>query len=284
MSIFPRFLFLLVLVSLSACASVGGRQERAANLATDAGFRPLSLRTDFFTLSGFYRESSPNQLTSDQRNPVLYIEGDGFAWIDRFTVSDNPTPRNPLALKLAVRDGSARVFYLARPCQFVDLVREGNCRPAFWTSARFAPDVIAAYDQALDKIAARLGNAGFHLVGFSGGGAVATLLAARRGDILSLRTVAGNLDHVALNRAKKVSPLRHSLNPMAVAPDLATLPQTHYLGGRDRVVPSWVGGNFVRAVGQSVCVQTQVVPQASHLDGWGAVWGRLHKKRPVCQP
>lgn len=282
--IFSRTLLLLVLVVVSACASVGERQERAAILATDAGFVPLTLRTDFFTLSGFYRDDSSGHSAPDQVNPVIYIEGDGFAWIDRFTVSDNPTPRNPLALKLAVRDGSARVFYLARPCQFVDLTRERNCRSAFWTSARFALDVIATYDQALDQIAARFGNAGFHLVGFSGGGAVAALLAAQRGDILSLRTVAGNLDHVALNRVKKVSPLRHSLNPMAVASELATLPQTHYLGGRDRVVPSWVGGNFVRAVGQSACARTQLVPQASHLEGWVTVWGRLHKTRPACQP
>ncbi len=273
-----------MLVALSACASVEGRQEQAVHLAADAGFEPLNLRTSSFTLSGFYRVGSPSRLTPDQRSPVVYIEGDGFAWIDRFTVSDNPTPRNPLALKLAVRDSSARVFYLARPCQFVDLAHERNCRPAFWTSARFAPDVIATYDQALDQIAARLGNAGFHLVGFSGGGAVAVLLAARRGDVFSVRTVAGNLDHVALNRAKKVSPLRYSLNPIAVAPKLATLPQTHYLGGRDRVVPPWVGENFVRAAGQSACVRAQVVPQASHLDEWVAAWGRLHRRRPACQP
>ena len=40
-------------------------------------------------------------------------------------------------------------------------------------------------------------------VGYSGGAAVAALVAGRRSDIVSLRTLSGYLDHVALNRARK---------------------------------------------------------------------------------
>ena len=38
---------------------------------------------------------------------------------------------------------------------------------------------------------------GIHLIGYSGGGAIAVLTASRREDVLSVRTIAANLDHSA---------------------------------------------------------------------------------------
>ena len=56
-----------------------------------------------------------------------------------------------------------------------------------------------------------------HLVGFSGGVAIAVMLTADREDIRSLRTIAGNLDHVSLNNFKKMSALSGSLDTMDYA-------------------------------------------------------------------
>ena len=37
---------------------------------------------------------------------IIYIEGDGMSWVDRFTISSNPTPNNPTAFKLALLEPS----------------------------------------------------------------------------------------------------------------------------------------------------------------------------------
>lgn len=78
------------------------------------------------------------------------------------------------------------------------------------------------------------------LTGYSGGGAIAVLIAARCKDIALLRTVAGNLNHVAVNRLHRVAPMPDSLNPADVASEIAAVPQLHFSGDTDRIVPSVV--------------------------------------------
>lgn len=263
---------------MAACTSlsVDARRDVAFGVAAKAGFQPFSLTTDMFRLAGFYKVGEPEKPIS------IYIEGDGFAWIDRYTVSPNPTPRNPMALKLAGSDQATNIVYISRPCQYVDLSLERNCDQKYWTSHRFSNEVLSSYDQALDSIKHQFNATGFHLVGFSGGGAIAALLAARRPDILSLRTIAGTLDHIALNKARRVSPLSGSLNPISVAQKLKATPQIHYSGGNDSVVPSWVSQAFAKAVGQGTCVNTHIVSRAGHLEGWLPVWKTLSREIPNC--
>lgn len=43
----------------------------------------------------------------------IYIEGDGFAWINPYTPSADPTPSETTALNLAQKDPFANVIYLA---------------------------------------------------------------------------------------------------------------------------------------------------------------------------
>nr|VFJ92255.1 MAG: Alpha/beta hydrolase family protein [Candidatus Kentron sp. H]VFK00828.1 MAG: Alpha/beta hydrolase family protein [Candidatus Kentron sp. H]VFK04856.1 MAG: Alpha/beta hydrolase family protein [Candidatus Kentron sp. H] len=269
---------LLLTGALMGCAttSVESRRELAGDMAARAGLRPLLLKTDGFQLAGFHRLGPMDKPAS------VYIEGDGFAWVDRRTISPNPTPRNPLALRLASIDPAPTVIYLSRPCQYVDLSQAPECHRKYWTSHRFAEQILESYDRALDDMARRWDVSGFHLVGFSGGGAVAALLAARRWDILSLRTVAGNLDPRALNEAKGVSPLTGSLDPMSVAAKLKRLPQIHYSGAKDRVVPAWIAESFVGAMGPDACAETHRVPGAEHVAGWPDAWRRLAPILPEC--
>ncbi len=269
---------LFVVAALSACTSISvdARRQDAFSIAQKAGFQPFKIHLEQFDLFGFSKKET------DPGDPIVYIEGDGFAWIDRYTISSNPTPRNPLALKLAVKETSFPVFYLARPCQYVDLKSQPNCKNAYWTNARFAPEVVESFNQALTFIKKKVENDGFHLVGFSGGGAIATLLAAKRTDIKSIRTVAGNLDHTSLNAYRKVSPLTGSLNPMDIARDIRHIPQVHFSGGKDKVIPQWVAANFAGAAKDSACIRTQVVSGAEHMDGWEKAWSALHKQIPKC--
>lgn len=259
-----RLLFPLLL-GLAAC---GDARVEAERLAAAHGLRSVQVRTDPFVLSTFIRRQAVDQPL------VVYVEGDGRAWINTSTPSTDPTPRSPVALWLAARDPSPNVAYVARPCQYAAREADSACAsPRYWTGHRFAEEVVAATSQAIDSLRAG-GQGGVHLVGFSGGGAIAALVAARRTDVLSLRTVAGNLDHEAFTRLHKVSAMTGSLNPADVAPHLAALPQLHLVGGKDEVVPRAVAESYLRRMGDSPCARVVEVPGMDHLGPWEAAWAK----------
>lgn len=271
---FRAAIFLCATVLLSACASGPGhlsRVDTARTIAKAGKLAPVSYPTGTFTLAGFVRNPEASQPL------VVYVEGDGFAWVSRTQPSVDPTPRDPLGLKLAAVDGSANVLYLARPCQYVGADSPG-CDTSMWTNRRFAEEAIAATNRAID-MAVRPGQK-IHLVGYSGGGAVAALVAARRNDVVTLRTVAGNLDHAALSRLHGVSPMTGSLNAADVAAALSNLPQLHLVGGRDKVVPAQIAQSYATRQGASRCTRVVSVDGADHEEGWVDAW-RQWLSQPV---
>lgn len=272
---------LLIALALAGCASPFAipdpdtRRAAAGQIAAAAGFVPRDFPTPQFRLVGFTRIRQPGAPVS------IYIEGDGFAYITPHRPSRNPTPRRPMGLLLATLDPAANVVYMGRPCQYVEPAKSSRCHPRYWTTARFAEPVIAAHAHAVGDALAAAGSDAANLVGYSGGGAVAALVAARRGDIASLRTLAGYLEHVRLNREKRVSPLAGSLDPIRVAATLSRLPQIHYSGIRDAVIPPRVAQQFVAAVGNEDCAH-QVPVDADHRDGWLRFWRHAAARLPVC--
>jgi len=266
---------LTVLVSACTGSSLERRLDRAASVGGSAGFKYTEIRTSFFTLATFHRTNANGDVS-------IYIEGDGFAYVTPSKLSDNPTPITPTGLILAASDLGGNVIYMARPCQFVELKREQYCSKDYWSTHRFAEEVVSSYDQALDQIKESGLGRKFNLVGYSGGGAVAVLLAARRDDIGSLRTVAGYLDHIALNKEKGVAPLWGSLDPMRAAASLTGIPQVHYSGAGDKVIPHWVSKKFVRAVADERCARALIVDRASHESGWAEFWKIEHAVKPSC--
>ena len=113
----------------------------------------------------------------------------------------DPTPVNPLALQLALRDPSGAAVYLARPCQFVAAPDKRECARAYWTEQRFSPAVIAASLEAISQLKQRYGAQRLVLVGYSGGGAVASLVAAQRGDVA--HRIGHKPERLSVSRAKQ---------------------------------------------------------------------------------
>lgn len=270
------FLALLLGCTLSGCATLPSPAERSRHaeaLAAAAGLVRGQVAVDGFMLTSFSRISRTDQPLT------VYIEGDGFAWRTRSQPADDPTPLHPQALALAAADPSANVLYLARPCQFT---RGPRCAVPWWTSQRFAERVVAAMDQALTQYQRPLAGQPLHLVGYSGGAAIAALLAERRRDVASLRSVAGNLAVAQFNRLHKTSAMPQSLDPIDAAPALREVPQIHFYGEQDRVVPAPITLYFAAAVG-GTCVQVRAVPGLSHAGDWAARWPALLAQSPHCQ-
>lgn len=211
---------------------------------------------------------------------TLYLEGDGFAWVNSNQTSHDPTPLDPLALRLALAQPSGAAAYLARPCQYLGS-DQPSCRQRYWTDARFAEDVVASLDQTADQLKQRVGAQRLVLVGDSGGGALALLLAARRGDVAGVITVAGNLDHAAWTQHHRVQPLQGSLNPAALRPRLAELPQVHLVGAPDRVMPAALAQEFVAGYSRSNQASVRVLEGYDHRCCWAENWAQLWRQNAL---
>ncbi|AXA24355.1 alpha/beta hydrolase [Pseudomonas putida] len=210
----------------------------------------------------------------------VYLEGDGHAWVTPSQPSLDPTPRQSLVVDLAMQDPTPSL-YMARPCQFVSVP---GCTPALWTSRRFSPEVLDSLGQALDRLKARYGNQGFELVGYSGGGALALLLAGRREDVWQVQTLAGNLSPAEWARMLELTPLEGSLEPLQYRERLARIPQRHLLGAEDRQVPADVAAFYARQLGEARCLELVSLPGVTHERGWQQAWPSWRQRSLACAP
>jgi hypothetical protein len=270
--------FFLSALAFSGCSLpaflVDGR-DAAASIAKTHEWKALPFDGEAFVLTGYAKEGSGKDL-------VVYIEGDGRAWISHRVPSDDPTPKDPLAFRLAVLDPAPKVLYLGRPCQFAPPGSMRKCESRFWTIARFSLPVVEAMDMALTQAKTVLRADRLHLIGYSGGGALAVLLASRRRDVATLMTVAGNLDHDKWTHHHQVTPLYDSLNPVNVAASLRACPQVHFVGSEDEIVPPFVVRSFVDRMGDPFGTRLVEIPKFDHNCCWVKAWpGLLAPYRPL---
>jgi predicted esterase len=235
----------------------------------------MHVQTPAFTLKAYH----PAHLASAEVL-TIYLEGDGFAWLNGATPSADPTPRDPLALRLALKHPGAAVAYLARPCQFAHEVQP-SCEQRYWTDARFAPEVIASTQMAIDQLKQMVGASKLQLVGYSGGANVAALAASERTDVIHLVTVAGNLDHASWTRHHRVKPLVNSLNAADIAHQLDRLPQTHWVGGQDRVIPPSMASSWHKSIKGDQEQYLHIVDGFDHQCCWVEHWHELMPAEPV---
>lgn len=278
---YKPLLFSVAVLALSSCKSAtsSGRNDLANNVADQGQFIRKEIDASPFRLTTFQKISQVNAPTTR-----IYIEGDGLAWLSKTQASLNPTPTDPFALKLAAKDSAPNVIYMARPCQYSGRIDGGLCDSRYWRSARYAPEVINSYNAALNQIKAQYNLQGFELIGYSGGGTLAALLAASRSDVKTLRTIAGNLDHKEHSRVHNVSPLSASLNPPDYAARLSAIPQVHFIGSDDAVVPPSIYQSYARAFQNQSCLNYKIISGKDHdSDNWHQDWPALLGYTPRCQ-
>jgi hypothetical protein len=174
----------------------------------------------------------------------VYVEHDGTPWLEHRYVSEDPTPRTPFALELVLRDSGPRLL-LGRPCHF-EPKDDPACVPLLWTHRRYSPEVVSSMVVALRNFLSSHPYRRIVLIGYSGGGTIAWLMAARIPETVAVVTVAANLDIDEWARIHGYTRLEGSLNP-ATLPNLApAVAQVHYTGGRDENVPSSLVQSFAR--------------------------------------
>ena len=196
----------------------------------------------------------------------VFLENDGLPWQTPTLVSNDPTPRRPVALRL-FRQTDAPSIYLGRPCQWVGTF-EAPCQAYFWTYGRFHRDVVNSLIAALETIL-RDDTRPLVLVGHSGGGMLATLVAHGLDRPAAVVTLAAVLDHQRWTARLSLAPLTGSMNAATEGRRSSTAPiELHVFGGLDEVVTLGDAATYFARFP----VETFSLPQADHNCCWESWW------------
>ena len=250
---------LAALLALSGCA---GADESADAVAKRSGMAAAEASGGGFTLQLYRRGGAVEPDVLD-----VYLDGDGTPWAQPDRIAPDPTPRRALALELMALDPGPSL-YLGRPCYFGH-AHDAGCDPALWSSARYGPAVV---DAMADALRLEMPDRRLRLIGYSGGGALAVLLAARLPRTIGVVTIAADLDLAGWTKARGFSPLAGSLDP-ADAPVLPDpVAQWHLVGGRDAIVPAGSAARYLRRVPAG---RVLTWPDFDHICCWTRIWPRV---------
>jgi dienelactone hydrolase len=274
------FSFLCILQGCSSFSpSVDERISQARFWAQKAGWLELNLNSEPFQLRAYVNQESPIN-----KELTIYIEGDGFAWVNGQYPSVDPTPQYPMALAMALRQPIGAVAYLARPCQFIGIENRQQCNTSVWTSARFSDEVVRSSNQAIDSLKLRFGAQKINLVGYSGGAAIALLVAARRDDVQMLISIAGNVNPHAWASELGLERLDGSLDTRRYISGLLKVKQVYFIGGQDRVISPASTYAFADSFPSHFSPKVIEIRANGHVCCWVEQWPNLWKSIPNFLP
>lgn len=180
------------------------------------------------------------EVTRDQNRMnervIVLLDGDGHAFLDRTTVARDPTPTRSWLLDAGADLRSfGDVIYLGRPCYHLP-ESDPACHPKYWTLARYGDAVVGSLAATLRRYLSEDQEA--VLVGYSGGGVLALLLAGELPDVVrGVVTVGAPLDLTGWARYHGYSPLTASRDPADQPSRYRSLCRRHLFGARDTIVP-----------------------------------------------
>lgn len=293
--------FYIVLIALTVCSvplafcqTLSG--DNVVNQLEGVGFVEVSsspqlkvfYRTFKYQMPEALKNSQPTDPGADPIRLTVYIEGDGAAWRVRQLPPSDPTPQNPISANLALADAGMFVAYMGRPCMYLSKIQLQECPSALWTDARFGKEALELSNEALNDLLGAFKKEGLfepskpirlNLVGYSGGGVMAALLASQRSDVTCLATVASPLDIEVWTKLQKIAPLLKSFNPAFPDARLSQLSQKHWFGAQDRIVPPQALGRYRNWSPELEQTQViQVIPNFNHRDFWVQEWPNLKEK------
>ena len=239
----------------------------------DAAARRLQMEPVLVSGEGFQHRVYVDPRAGSGPVVHVYLEGDGLPWVTRHRVSPDPTPRNPLALHLAARDPTPSLL-LGRPCYY-GITHPDKCRPGLWTSERYSEEVLSSMLAALRRLLPEQSNRRIRLVGYSGGGVLAMLMAEHLADVDEVVTLAANLDIDAWADLHGYSRLAGSLNPVERTPLPARVRRTHLAGELDQEVPV---GLIRKAAARDTAAVVHAVPGFDHRCCWKEYWRVILKR------
>ena len=257
-----RITFLVIIFMLTACHTAS---QRFHNYAIDKGFQSKQITGKPFEHI-IYTNVAANKLNV-QQTLHIYLDGDGSPWHNQRWLNKDPTSRNPLILKLMQQDLKPSIL-LGRPC-YHGLNNSIPCHSRFWSSQRYSQIVVDSMVQALQHWLVLHPAENIVFIGYSGGGALALLIAPYIIQTQKIISIAANLDTDAWSQYHGYAPFSESLNPATQAKLNPAIKQFHLIGLEDRIVPAIIAYHFVEQQTHGVIRE---FPKFNHRCCWDKVW------------
>jgi hypothetical protein len=200
----------------------------------------------------------------------IFVDGDGTPWVRQSRISRDPTPSNPVLLRL-MQDAPGPAVYLGRPCYYGTATSKG-CEARLWTFDRYGQDVVDSMCAAATELARRFAAETVQLIGYSGGGTLVVAMAVCAVNVVAITTIAANLDPTAWADYHDYSPL-HDLRPLekSVANQMRVA-EVHWQCAHDANVPPETTSAYFAAVAGAA---RRVVENCTHGSGWERYWPEI---------
>ena len=232
---------------LTACASTAKME----------GFTYQPVKTRNVTLATWRKDVKPFKKLR------IYIDGNAHT---TGLTTKRPQMYADVAMQLAQKDTFPSIAYLGRPCYFIE---QDVCKPIVWEEGKYAPEVVDEMKDVIQSWQKKYNLKEIEFVGYDGGAAFALSLPTRLTNVKVTRvvTIAGILDTKTDAMYRDEDIMLDSVNPANELYLLSGIPQIHYVGGKDKVVPMVFTQNFVKKLPNPVSVQIKRVPNADH-ENW----------------
>ena len=177
---------------------------------------------------------------------AIFIEGDGVPWEGGRQPSLDPATAIRLRSKLLAQTPSPAA-YVTRPC-YHDMTG-ARCTPERWTMERYSDEIVSSMTEVVRTAALQAKARSVVLVGYSGGGVLAVLIAERLDNVAAVITVGANLDTDAWTRHHGYLPLTGSLNPASSTAEHPLAGDT-FIWGAGPVRAAGDGGGVLQALSE----------------------------------
>lgn len=255
---------LLLALFLAGCTTNAIRIERLAGT--------LGMTRSVVEAGGFRSLLFMRSVAAPQDAPLaICVEGDGVPWRGGMEPSLDPTTADPIALKLLAQTPPPAA-YVSRPC-YQDMSGP-RCTPERWTMERYSDEIVSSMTEVVRTAAIRANARRVVLVGYSGGGVLAVLIAERLDNVAAVITVGANLDTDAWTRHHGYLPLTGSLNP-ALSTAEHRWPETHLYGARDTTVPPTTTEAYFKRFPSA---KRHIVDANDHVCCWVEQWPELWRQ------
>ncbi len=227
----------------------------------DAGLTKANVKSELFDIV-IYKKAKRQSTTLH-----VYIGGDGSPWIRKRYKAKDPTSISPVILDLIEVDSNNAII-LGRPC-YHQYGKGRNCDAKWWTSHRYSIEIVDSMVYALKQYLADKNIHNVVLIGFSGGGTLAMLMAEKIKQATQVITINGNLDIDNWTRQNGYTPLFGSLNPVEREPLPEKIKQLHLIGGKDKNIAKTAIIKHYQGLRN---VEVKVYPNHTHQCCWSDIW------------
>ena len=142
---------------------------------------------------------------------------------------------------------------------------------------RYSDEIVSSMTEAVRTATLRAKARSVVLVGYSGGGVLAVLIAERLDNVAAVVTVGANLDTESWTGHHGYLPLTGSLNPASSTAG-HHWPETHLYGARDENVPPATTEAYFKRFPSA---QRQIVESNDHVccwvEQWPGLWEQMRK-------